>query len=514
MDAKLFSIANRLSSNVGTQPIQRLAKTLIGDASTSKTYYTGRSSKVSLYSKISPLGSPSVSVVPELDHWVEKGNRVRVGELQRIILDLRKRKRFSQALEVSEWMNKKGICIFTPSQHARQLDLIGRVRGFQFAESYFNSLMEQDKTDKTYGALLSCYVRQRVTDESLSHLQKMKEKGFASSPLTYNDIMCLYTNIGQHEKVPDVLREMKESNVPPDNYSYRICINSYGARSDIEGMERLLKEMESQSHIIMDWNTYAIAANFYIKAGLTDKVFDALKQSEERLDKKDGLGYNHLISLYAKMGKKADVLRLWDLEKSACKKCINRDYITMLESLVRLDELEEAEELLKDWESSGNCYDFRVPNVVLIGYFRKHWFEKAEAMLEDLMDKGKATNPNSWGVVAAGYLDKGKMMKAVDCMKVAFSLYVDGKGWKPNPRVITDILSWLGDEGSVEEVEAFVFSLRTVVSMDRQMYHALMKANIRDGKDVNELLNSMKADKIEEDGETEKILGMRQKNEQ
>ena len=149
-------------------------------------------------------------------------------------------------MQVSEWMNRNGVCIFSPIEHAVHLDLIGRVRGFTSAESYFNSLKDQDKTDKTYGALLNCYVRQRETEKSLTHLQKMKEIGFASSPLTYNDIMCLYTNIGKHEKVPDVLNEMKKNKVLPDNFSYRICINSYGLKSNIDGIERALKGMETK----------------------------------------------------------------------------------------------------------------------------------------------------------------------------------------------------------------------------------------------------------------------------
>ena len=75
------------------------SETLIRNAS--RSYYTNTAHKASLYYKISPLGDPATSVVPELDAWVERGKKVRVGELQRIIHDLRKRKRFSQALEVT-----------------------------------------------------------------------------------------------------------------------------------------------------------------------------------------------------------------------------------------------------------------------------------------------------------------------------------------------------------------------------------------------------------------------------
>lgn len=407
-------------------------------------------------------------------------------------------------------MNKNGVCIFSPTEHAVHLDLIGKVHGFASAESYFNGLKDQDRTEKTYGALLNCYVRQRQIDKSLSHLQKMKELGFASSSLTYNDIMCLYTNIGQHEKVPGVLTEMKENQVLPDNFSYRICINSYGVRSDIDGMGRILKEMESQPHIVMDWNTYSVVANFYIKAGLTNEAVDALKKSEQRLDNKDGEGYNHLISLYTRLGQKNEVLRLWDLEKDACKRCINRDFITVLESLVKLAGFDEAEKILNEWESSGNCYDFGVPNIVIVGYSEKGFPEKAEAMLEDLQKKGKATNPNCWMVVAGGYLQKGEMEKALGCLKTALSLYVENKGWKPSPSVIGGLLNWIGDNAGVEDAEVLVSLLRNVVPVNRRMYHALIKAYVRSGKEVNGLLDRMKKDNINENEKTiEKIVNMK-----
>lgn len=404
-------------------------------------------------------------------------------------------------------MHERGMFAFTPVEHAVQLDLLGRVHGFSSAEKYFNDLKDEDKTEKTYGALLNCYTRQHQIDKSLSHLRKMKEMGFASSALTYNDIMCLYANMGQYEKVPDVMAEMKESNVRPDNFSYRICINSYGARCDIQGMDKILKEMETQPHIAMDWNTLAVAANFYIKAGLTKKALDALKRAEDRLDKKEGLGYNHLITLHAALGNKSEILRLWSLEKEACKRCINRDYITVLKSLVRISELEEAEKILREWESSGNFYDRRVPNIVILGYIEKGLHEKAEALLDDLMENGKATSPESWAKLASGYLDWGDMERTVETMKVSLSLCGPTvKQWKPDLKVIRAILVWLGDNARFEVVEAYVASLKSVAGVDRWAYHALLKASLRNGKEVGRLLERMRADGIDEDEETKEIL--------
>lgn len=369
-------------------------------------------------------------------------------------------------VQVLEWTKRLDTFTISPIEHALLIDLIGRVHGYDSAETYFNSLSEQDKINKTYGALLHCYVRQRQIDKSLSHLQNMKEKGLVLSVVQYNNIMSLYTNLGQHEKVPDVLAQMKENGVPPNSLSYRICINSYGQRFNIEGMEEILDEMENHSCLTMDWNTYAVAANFYMKAGLKDKASCFLERAEERLDKKDTTCYNHLISLHASMKNKDKVFRLWDLKKSHGKNFVNRDFINMLKCLVKLGELEAAEKVLKDWESSGNCYDFQVPKVVIDGYTGTELFEKAEAMLEVLKEKGKATAPDSWSKVAEGYLEKkGEMEKAVECLKIALSLNGDSKGWKPKPSLITRIIEeFAGEKECKEDIRAFVGSLSAFVT--------------------------------------------------
>ncbi|KAK9269477.1 hypothetical protein L1049_001252 [Liquidambar formosana] len=171
-----------------------------------KSCHTGRHSKTNLYSRINFHAKPNLSVVPALDKWVEEGKKVRYFELQGIIRDLRSRKRYAHALQVSEWMNSKGLCPFSPGDRAVQLDLTGSVQGLDAAESYFNNLDDKDKCAKAYGALLNCYIREGLVEKSVSHLQKMKEMGFASSPLTYNDLMCLYTNTGQFEKIPHKLQ--------------------------------------------------------------------------------------------------------------------------------------------------------------------------------------------------------------------------------------------------------------------------------------------------------------------
>ncbi|KAK1581376.1 hypothetical protein Q3G72_005525 [Acer saccharum] len=370
---------------------------------------------------------------------------------------------FKRATNLRNLNSSASFATYDPTKDTLRLfscNLIGRVRGLESAESFFNSLADEEKNDKIYGALLNCYVRKGLVDKSVSHMQKMKEMGFATRALDYNDLMCLYQSSDQFEKVPEVLSDMKKNGISPDILSYRICMKAYAAISDLCSMERILQEMESQPNFTMDWISYSTVANIYIKAGLKEKALIYLKKCEEKISK-DPVGYDHLVSHYASLGNKDEMMRLWGLQKTHCKKHINRDYISMMGCLVKIGELEETEKLLMEWESSCDRYDFRVPNVLLIGYCQKGLIEKAEAMLRDMVKRGKTPVPNSWSIIAAGYLDKDNMEKAFECMNEALAVQAENKLWKPKPSLISSILCWVRGKRNVDEVEAFVRSLKT-----------------------------------------------------
>ncbi|RAL41430.1 hypothetical protein DM860_010224 [Cuscuta australis] len=282
MGSNLYSALNRLRLGVAMsaaidRAMGRGVRCYFMHTKTTTTFGQAKSKKkgsdaaaaAALFSRL--VSSEEIDdVKSKLDGWVKEQDKEEVsqGELfKSIIQNLCQRGRFARALEVFEWMNEKGIYKFSPQDRALQLKFICRVQGCSAAERYFSSLPEREKNEETCGTLLRCYVQQTQTEKALLHFQHMKELGFASSSLPYNEIMCLYANNGQLEKVPEVLDEMKKSKVLPDNDSYRTCISSFGSRCDLDGVEKMLKEMETQPHTVMDWFTYALAAKFYREAG-------------------------------------------------------------------------------------------------------------------------------------------------------------------------------------------------------------------------------------------------------
>ncbi|GAB2284526.1 hypothetical protein Dimus_018980 [Dionaea muscipula] len=475
-------------------------------------YRTPKASPSHLYARIIKISSPSASLALVLDQWIRDGNQIRTDELRSVVRALRVRKRFKQALEVTDWMYSKRFPGLYAADRAVQLDLIGKVHGVSVAHKFFSELADNNKSNKVYGALLNCYIREGLLDESLSLFQKMKNKGFATT-LAYNNIMSLYSNLKQYEKIPHLLSDMKANGVLPDVVSYGICLKSYGLRRDFESIEKLVSEMESQLlPIPIHWSIYLTAASYYLGADAADfkgKALLYIKKAEEKVEK-DPLGYNKLIAIHASLGHKSEVMRLWDMKKTTTsqRRQNNSDYATIMSCLITLDEVEEVETLFEEWRKAGNLYDFRIPNMLLTGYTKRGLVGKAEKLLEKIIDEeGESPIPNSWSIIATGYVSDGNMEKALECMEKAFALLPEHEGWLPNSAVVSSILDWLSEEGDVERVEKFVDSLKKIVPMSREtLYHPLVKANIRRGNEVDGILQDMKADNIRRGNEVDGIL--------
>ncbi|KAA8526392.1 hypothetical protein F0562_008405 [Nyssa sinensis] len=406
-----------------------------------------------LYGRISPAGDHRVSIVPILDQWVQEGRAVNKDELKTAIKLLRKYRRFSHALQLSEWMSDRRSLDLLPGDVAVRLDLVSKVHGLEQAEKFFNSIPNTMRTYHVYGALLNCYAHEKSLEKAEAVMQKIRELGLLRISLSYNVMLNLYSKMGKHEKLDTLMQEMEEKGMGRDKPTLYIRLTAYGVASNIEGMEKLLMWMEADPLLAMDWNTYVIAANGYSKAGLVEKSLEMLKKSEQHISsKRRGFAYEILLTLYASLANKDDVYRIWDLRKKVGK-IYNMGYFRMVSSLVKLDDIDGAEKILEEWESVNTSFDFRIPNLLINAYCKKGLLEKAEAFVSIAIERGKEPTVGTWDCLATGYYKDNQMAKAVDTMRKA--ILANPRGWKLNRVTLTACLEYLKKNGDVDVSEEF-----------------------------------------------------------
>ncbi|KAG9138979.1 hypothetical protein Leryth_025403 [Lithospermum erythrorhizon] len=394
----------------------------------------------------------NVSIIPILNQWVQQVNDVvNVSDLFSILRLLRTNKRFHQALQLGEWMIERKYLQLSPGNVALKLDLINKVHGVVKAEDYFRSIPDELKTFKVYGALLNCFAENRLLDKAENVMQQMRKLNYASE-LSYAVLLNLYAKVKDKSKFDDLVQEMETKGLIRIR-TYCILLNFYADNADVERMENLLSKMEDNQLIKVEWNVYVIVAKGYLKARLAEKSSEMLKKAEKHITGgKWHIAHLHLITMYATLGDGNEVERIWNLFKASGTKN-NLGYFYMISSLVKLDKMDFAEKVLKDWETENGSFDFRIPNVMINAYTKKGLLEKAEALVKKALDSGKEPPVSTWDLLATGYYKHNQMEKAVETMMKAINGY--RRSWKLNRVTLAACHKYLKGKGDIQMAEKF-----------------------------------------------------------
>lgn len=410
-----------------------------------------------LYRRLSRVGIPDKSVVPVLDQWIAEGRDVDQSELRIIIKELRNYRRFKHALEISQWMTEKRYMILSASDVAVRLHLIAKVCGIEQAENFFRNTPKQSRTLEVYGALLGCYAQEKCVDKAEATLQKMRELGFPLSILNYNTVLSLYFRTGNREKADILMHELDMKGVKLDRVTYNILLNAYGAISDIDEFQKILAKIESDPNLDIDWNVYANAAYHYQRFGFPERAFNLLQKSEKLalLTNKKHEAFACILAIYATIGKREDVLRVW--KKCKAYNVSNLCYKKMMSSILKFDDIDTAEEILEGWEASNLSKDFRVPNFLIRAYCEKGLMEKAESLIERANSKGwEKPNLFTWHWMSSGYVQSNQMAKAIEAMERAIVEHFPQGNWKPDRETLAACLKHLTEDGDADRSGNFV----------------------------------------------------------
>lgn len=306
-----------------------------------------------LKGRIFRLRLPKRSATNIIQKWVSEGNFVTLSELRHISRELRKSHRYKHALEITEWMVSHEEFELSDTDYAVHIDLMTKIFGIDAAERYFEGLPHVAKTAETYTALLHSYASAKFTDKAEELFQCIKDSGLPLSAITYNEMMTLYTSVGQLEKVPSVVEDLKRQKVAPDLFTYNLWVSSCAATLDIDGVQSILAEMTQNTNSDECWVRYQNLVNVYVTTGqLTSSGAGSLVEAEKGITQREWITYDFLIILHAGLGNKDMIDQIWKSLGMTRQKMIGRNYVAVLSSYLMLGHMKEVGEVLDQWMCS------------------------------------------------------------------------------------------------------------------------------------------------------------------
>ncbi|KAK4558410.1 hypothetical protein RGQ29_007951 [Quercus rubra] len=470
--ATLACAARRFSAQAAAAVAAAVEKKAAAAVASTKSSGDGRDT---LGRRLMSLVYAKRSAVIAIRKWKEEGHTVRKYDLNRIVRQLRKLRRYKHALEICEWMTL-------------QQDI--RLQTGHLACS----------------ALLHVYVQNKLSAKAEALMAKMTECGFLKNCLPYNHMLSLYISNGQLEKVPEVIHELKK-NTLPDVVTYNLWLTACASQNDVETAEKVFLELKKEN-IVPDWVTYSALTNLYIKKALPEKASYTLKQMEKKAFRKNRVAYSSILSLHTNMGDKDEVHRIWKKMTSLYRKMSDAEYTCMLSSLVKLGEFEEAESLYREWETVSGTGDARVSNILLAAYINRNQMEMAENFYNQMVEKGITPSYTTWELLTWGYLNQKQMEKVLDYFTKAVGSV---KKWNPDERLVREVFKKYEEQGNVEGAEKILVVLRKAGHLSTEVYNSLLRTYAKAGKMPLIVAERMEKDKVQLNEETHELIKLTSK---
>ncbi|KAI3841856.1 hypothetical protein MKX03_008980 [Papaver bracteatum] len=303
------------------------------------------------------------------------------------MLNLRKRRMYGKALQLSKWLETNKQLIFEERDYASHLDLIAKVRGLVVAEQYIESIPKSFRGEIVYRTLLANCVSAENVNKAEAVFRKMRELDFPVTPFACNQLILMYKKLNK-KKIADVLLLMEKDDVKPSRHTYKLLIDTKGQTNDITGMEELVETMKSEGFELDDFIRPTLVKH-YICAGMNEKAEEIVKEMKVG-DLNDTSGaYKTLLHLYADLGKAEDVERIWKVCESNLR---IGECLAAVGSWGKVGRVEKAEEvfelMIKTWKKPpAKCY------TTLLDVFAKH---KLLAKGKDLASDGYRIDPLAW----------------------------------------------------------------------------------------------------------------------
>jgi len=332
--------------------------------------------------------------------------------------------------------------------YSKLISVMGRKGQIRMAMWLFSQMRNSGcKPDTSvYNSLIGAHLHSRDKSKALAkalgYFEKMKcIERCQPSIVTYNILLRAFAQAGDTKQVDILFKDLDESIVSPDIYTYNGVIDAYGKNGMIKEMESVLLRMKSKQcrDCRPDVITFNILIDSYGRKQTFDKmeqVFKSLLRSKERPTHPT---FNSMITNYgkARLQEKAESV-LGKMEELGFKP----NYVTQ-ECLIMMyahcDCVSRARQIFDELVNSQNKVHLSSLNAMLDAYCVNGLHTEADRLLDTALQKGVVPSGSTYKLLYKAYTkvnDKVLVQKLLERM--------NKQGIVPNKKFFLDALEAFG----------------------------------------------------------------------
>ena len=332
--------------------------------------------------------------------------------------------------------------------YSKLISVMGRKGQIRMAMWLFSQMRNSGcKPDTSvYNSLIGAHLHSRDKSKALAkalgYFEKMKcIERCQPSIVTYNILLRAFAQAGDTKQVDILFKDLDESIVSPDIYTYNGVIDAYGKNGMIKEMESVLLRMKSKQcrDCRPDVITFNILIDSYGRKQTFDKmeqVFKSLLRSKERPTHPT---FNSMITNYgkARLQEKAESV-LGKMEELGFKP----NYVTQ-ECLIMMyahcDCVSRARQIFDELVNSQNKVHLSSLNAMLDAYCVNGLHTEADRLLDTALQKGVVPSGSTYKLLYKAYTkvnDKVLVQKLLKRM--------NKQGIVPNKKFFLDALEAFG----------------------------------------------------------------------
>jgi pentatricopeptide repeat protein len=402
------------------------------------------------------------------------------------------------SLQLLEWVEQSKQLELGERDYASRLDLIAKISGLHKAEQYIEKIPASYRGEIVYRTLLANCSAETNVRKAEQVFNKMKDLGFPVTIFACNQLLLLYKRVDK-KKIADVLTMMEKENVKPSLFTYKLLVDTKGASKDIEGMEKVIESMQREG-IEPGQMFQATIAKYYIFNGHCEKA-EAIVGSIEGDDiKQNRAACTILLSLYAFLGKKDEVERIWKV----CEDNPRVDeFLSAIEAFGRLRDVEKSEKILEDMSSKWKTLSPKFYNALLRVYANQNLFDKGKELVKWMKENGLRIGVPTLDALVKLYVNAGEVEKGDKTLqKLCHEFKL-----RPQYNTYVMLLDAYSKKGDIRNSERVFSMLRQMGYTGRiRQYQMLLHAYLHAKSPPYGFRERMKADNIFPNGAVASLI--------